>query len=481
MHICDILQSCEDMVEILTMLDLSEEGKPEPSLQLVPVLCLVSLLTYLCSESYGVFITDESLRQFWTHAVTHFEWGASHPGRYSHIPVGVYGDEARYTNSTGYVEKVVTLVVNLPLWCPRTTRSSRFIVFTIRESLMVGYKETLWPIFEHLSQQLNHLFHEGIEVKSYGGQSQSRRLKFALTEIRGDLSWHCDALQLVPRWSSIRCCFKCPATSRQGQFQYTDYTDHAAWVQHQYTHVQFVATMLKPGPICRLTQSRQQVPKLQRFQFSAHLIDGICLILHPSKVRCLEWWGCTAPWFDFAGLTISIWGSFTGVTARHCCQAQQYIQVVALPIANAEKNDTHAYLYQLYWGLICTIVATSEILLAQLSMKQLRTHGEVFSTGKKREKSVVLNHNSELQALLVETIFLSGCMFKATCFWGVPIPSRLQASSLHQVTSGHDALWNLKAYNGRVVAAWLANCALDLARMQPTPENSIRAACLPTS
>ena len=131
MHICDILQSCEDMVEILTMLDLSEEGKPEPSLQLVPVLCLVSLLTYLCSESYGVFITDESLRQFWTHAVTHFEWGASHPGRYSHIPVGVYGDEARYTNSTGYVEKVVTLVVNLPLWCPRTTRSSRFIVFTI--------------------------------------------------------------------------------------------------------------------------------------------------------------------------------------------------------------------------------------------------------------------------------------------------------------------------------------------------------------
>ena len=167
MHICDILQSCEDMVEILTMLDLSEEGKPEPSLQLVPVLCLVSLLTYLCSESYGVFITDESLRQFWTHAVTHFEWGASHPGRYSHIPVGVYGDEARYTNSTGYVEKVATLVVNLPLWCPRTTRSSRFIVFTIRESLMVGYKETLWPIFEHLSQQLNHLFHEGIEVKSY--------------------------------------------------------------------------------------------------------------------------------------------------------------------------------------------------------------------------------------------------------------------------------------------------------------------------
>ena len=177
MHICDILQSCEDMVEILTMLDLSEEGKPEPSLQLVPVLCLVSLLTYLCSESYGVFITDESLRQFWTHAVTHFEWGASHPGRYSHIPVGVYGDEARYTNSTGYVEKVVTLVVNLPLWCPRTTRSSRLIVFTIRESLMVGYKETLWPIFEHLSQQLNHLFHEGIEVKSYGGQSQSRRWK----------------------------------------------------------------------------------------------------------------------------------------------------------------------------------------------------------------------------------------------------------------------------------------------------------------
>ena len=135
------------------MLDLSEEGKPEPCQQLVPVLCLVSLLTYLCSENYGLFISDESLQQFWDHAVTYFEWGASHPGRHTHIPLGVYGDEARYTNSTGFVEKVVTLVVNLPLWCPRTTRSSRFIFFTIRESLLVGYKETLWPIYEHLARQ----------------------------------------------------------------------------------------------------------------------------------------------------------------------------------------------------------------------------------------------------------------------------------------------------------------------------------------
>ena len=47
-----------------------------------------------------------------------------------------------------------------------------------------------------------------------------------------------------------------------------------------------------------------------------------------------------------------------------------------------------------------------------------------------------------------------------------------------KVFDKNDALWKLKAYNGRVVCAWLAHATLKLARAAPSPERLILADCM---
>lgn len=247
------LKTCKDIVNVKVMVNLSEEGLPEPVERDVPVLCIKSLLAYLFSDQYGVSISRDSLMKFWNHATQFFEWGASHPGKFTHIPLAVYGDGARYTNSTGFVEKVLCVLVNMPLWAPRSTRTSRYLLFSIRESCMDSYRTTLWPVYAHLAHQLNELFADGIDVP---GSSPTKTLKFCLTEIRGDWSWHCDSLQLKPRWNSLSCCYKCPASRRADRYQFTNYTETAAWIGEEFTHAHFISHILKPGRICPLDPKR---------------------------------------------------------------------------------------------------------------------------------------------------------------------------------------------------------------------------------
>ena len=168
-----------------------------PCVRPVPVLCLVSLMRFLFSDSFGITINARTLQQFWNHAREHFEWGAMHPGRDTCIPVALYGDGARYTNSSGFTEKVLCLILNFPLWAPKSTRTSRFLVFAVRESLMVSYKTTIWPIYKHLCDQLNLLFRDGVCF------NDGTHLKFCLTELRGD----CER-----RLGVARQCFESEAT-----------------------------------------------------------------------------------------------------------------------------------------------------------------------------------------------------------------------------------------------------------------------------
>ena len=234
---------------INTLVDLSEEGIHGPVERPVAVLDVRSLMEFLFSSKFGVTITQETLREFWTHAEMHFSWGSAHPGRHTHCPVGIYGDSARYTNGAGFVEKLFCLTINLPLWAPMSVRTSRFLTFSIRESLMVDYRKTIWPIFSYLQSELNELFHRGVFFRG-------AEMRFTLTELRGDWVYACDAYSLARRWNSIRMCYKCIATST-GEFQYTQYDDMAPWVGHEYSHAEFINFVVKPGPICGLAATMQ--------------------------------------------------------------------------------------------------------------------------------------------------------------------------------------------------------------------------------
>ena len=161
-----------------TLVDLTEDGLGQRE-QPVAVLNIRSLLTFLFSDKFGVQISEAALGQFWDHACSCYTWGPNHPGAHTHIPLGVYGDSARYTNQAGFQEKLLCITLNLPLWAPRSVRSSRFLVFSIRESLMVDFVRTVWPIYSYIVSALNELFQSGIPVKGIGCNPDAR-LRFNL-------------------------------------------------------------------------------------------------------------------------------------------------------------------------------------------------------------------------------------------------------------------------------------------------------------
>ena len=79
------------------------------------------------------------------------------------------------------------------------------------------------------------------------------------------------------------------------------------------------------------------------------------------------------------------------------------------------------------------------------------------------------------------------CHYKFEPFTCSLLPSNSRSFEFqkYKVTVGdatEEALWNLKAYNGRVVAAWLSDCCLELSRQHPGNHYfSVMAACMPAT
>lgn len=248
--VCNLRQ---DIVEVSAPVNLKEEGKGIIE-TMVPVVNMLSLVQYLV-DSHGVDLKSEDLRQYWNHVKEYYPWGNGHAGCESQDfyfwPLSLYGDEARYTDSAGFIEKIVVVNMSFVLWRPASTRNSRFILFACRESLCVEHK-TLWAVYRYIRWALDVLF-EGLKPESgYLGQSLPQNLRrstpnsldplcrngtrFALTEVRGDWAWHVFSLQLIPRWNSAKCCFKCRADSCER----LDYTLTASWISNQYSHPDFL-------------------------------------------------------------------------------------------------------------------------------------------------------------------------------------------------------------------------------------------------
>ena len=240
----------KDIRTVDALVDLSEGGIDEPVTRSLPMVCLVSLFTFLFSSNFGLEISEAALNEYWQHASTCFSWGSRHPGK-GYIPCALYGDSDRYTSGQGLVEKLLCLVVSFPLFAPASTRISRFLVFSIRESLVVSFQATIWPIFQKITDQFSELF-QGLLIGN-------RRLHFTCTELRGDWEWHVNSLNLKPRWGSHAICFKCGASRVDETMHWTNFTENAGWRGKEYSHVQFILTCLKPGPVCNLIDAYVRV------------------------------------------------------------------------------------------------------------------------------------------------------------------------------------------------------------------------------
>ena len=182
-----------------------------------------SVVAYLLN-TIGVQIPAEDVAAYWDHARAHGEaWVTHHPATVQHIPLGLYGDEARFS-TTFSQDKVLGIFLNMPLWRPRSIRASRFLLFGLEEHKL--YKNfTLDAVFRRIVWSINLLFDGVLPQVDHAGKPIPRASHgpicrdgsvFALTELRGDQLFHKQIFRwkVSWTWTSLKVCHKCEAQSR---------------------------------------------------------------------------------------------------------------------------------------------------------------------------------------------------------------------------------------------------------------------------
>ena len=117
--------------------------------------------------------------------------------------------------------------LSLPLWRPRSSRFSRWLLFSIDETLLFGRK-TLNKVFALITWSINMMFWgrfprvdmHGQRLQSdLAGQSLTKHNRsFALTEFRGDWSYFKLIFGLTSSWkggANVPVCFLCKAFGKR--------------------------------------------------------------------------------------------------------------------------------------------------------------------------------------------------------------------------------------------------------------------------
>ena len=221
------------------------------------------LVGYLFNE-VGVQISKQRISEYWKHleevnfpTATH---GGSCLGEF--CPVGLYGDAAKIVTEYGHYH-CLGIFLNLPLWRPRSTRFSRFLVFSIKEELVLPGK-TLDAVFSRLTWSINLLYH-GLHPSCgpHGGPLPARqhalagqsichnKMKFICTELRGDWKYHQQVFRFKSSWQSTLVCFKCPARSRGPLEQlYYHVGENAFWLPRELSLSSFLAQRMPANFPC---------------------------------------------------------------------------------------------------------------------------------------------------------------------------------------------------------------------------------------
>jgi hypothetical protein len=185
-----------------------------------------SVVKYMFCEA-GVAVNYDDIEKFWSH---HWEvksrWAMGTTATNRHIPLGLHGDGAKLRQvSFQKPEKMIGIWLNAPLWRPKSVRASRWLLCAIREDEL--YKHyTLNCIYHRLVWSLN-LLHDGLypssgpngevlegKQKERAGTEICGGMKFAVTEVRADWSYHKQLLRFFSSWAggaNMPVCFQCPA------------------------------------------------------------------------------------------------------------------------------------------------------------------------------------------------------------------------------------------------------------------------------
>lgn len=244
-----------------------QDGETKFKYEDYPILDPHSIVTFLM-ESAGLKIPEEHIRQYWQHAAEHGEPFAANVD-HSSVPLGLYGDSARVNTTFGHVN-LIGIFVNLVLWCPRSVRSSRFLVFTIAEhkcwkhhSLDLAYRRIVWSINSLMSGAHPDRGPYGEPLPAHLEALSGRRFayRYALTEVRGDWQWHKKTFRFHRcAWNGIKICFQCEARSSSQDHRdlYWMYDDNS-WDSNHFNFNQFAAERMPPEGISAMLQYSQNL------------------------------------------------------------------------------------------------------------------------------------------------------------------------------------------------------------------------------
>ena len=147
------------------------------------------------------------------------------------IPVGLHGDEVRYTTGG---RKLTGTTWNSVVGGDGDTKSERFVIFGIPCYRVIKHVtlSTIWAVLKWsfaamASGSFPTLDHEGRPLSGRRAQVAGRPLGLSasLVEFRADWQWHAQAFAFTRYWGSRRCCVFCDAEVST----YTDFSAAAPW------------------------------------------------------------------------------------------------------------------------------------------------------------------------------------------------------------------------------------------------------------
>ncbi|CAE7325076.1 unnamed protein product [Symbiodinium sp. CCMP2592] len=203
----------------------------------IPVLLPHRVFLYLFNV-LGLLIRPEDIDQYWQHQKSFCTWASHNDLDGKHVPVTIYGDTARY--GQGYDQSKITgCFMSLPLWRPKSTRMSQWLLFSVDADRSLG-PETLNPLYLAIVESLNEAFHgrtpEGWPLPH----------KFSVTEIKGDWEFHYHTFQLRRYWKTRWVCWRCHAEHHDNAAHSCyDFDDHPAWEATPISSFYFLANIVK--------------------------------------------------------------------------------------------------------------------------------------------------------------------------------------------------------------------------------------------
>lgn len=258
----------------------------------VPLIDPDALMGYLLKS--GLAIPEEQVIEIWEKKrMAGEKWALFTTASNRHIPIAIYGDSCRLV-TTRRESKYLGIFLSLPLWRPRSTRYSRWCIFSLENSKLYG-QQTLRPVLQRIVYKLNMLFEHGVEG------SDGQTVRFACTEIRGDWEWRKQLFNLTSSWKSIsNVCFRCDCKARSCDPKklYHCLDDDPSW--REFDLAEFLATQIQlDGGACtffKLVTFSRNFCFVQSLMFptlqSKVFLIRVCCLLFGSSILGKAHWSC---------------------------------------------------------------------------------------------------------------------------------------------------------------------------------------------